>query len=438
VRAFGELVAPLARSTGPLTRFTLVRHPEFLELRHGRKHRSLMSTDLQARPDIVEPLTGPLPLRVLVTAQAFGFGPAAAMAQVFDHLRPRVRYLAFAGAGHTCDLHVNLHYDAVHRLPDVGTPEAFGRLCAEHDAALVSCDVPAGEAARAAGIPFGFYDPIPWFWPEWPSVAESADVYMCQDFFGVRQRVDDAGRKNVVVIPPMLPSLSQPAAKRGGHVLVNLGGILNPLHAQETSVSYARLVMTIAPAAARLYSDVHVTTSQMIAGHMQHDTPAVRTIPPRQVQHLLRTSELAAMTPGLGNIYEAAALAKRVFWLPPANASQGQQLVILRQRGLAPFAADWHEILPGRAPIDYWMPDPIVAEDIADAIHDAWKDPAAVERLRARFFQAHREPVTPNPLHALLDRFGAGGDRHVAEIFVKRVLTPLALSDRDHSKGTAR
>jgi hypothetical protein len=191
-----------------------------------------MNADLQAQPDLVEPLTGPLPLRVLVTAQAFGFGPAAAMAQVFDHLRPRVRYLAFAGAGHTCDVHMDLPYDAVHRLPDLGTAEAFGRLCAGHDAALVSCDVPAGEAARAAGVPFGFYDPIPWFWPEWPSVFESADVYMG--------------------------------------------------------------------------------------------------------------------------------------------------------------------------------------------------------------FQAHREPATPNPLHALLDRFGAGGDRHVAEIFVKRVLTPLALSGRDRSKGTAR
>jgi hypothetical protein len=387
-----------------------------------------MNADLQAQPAIVEPRTGPLPLRVLVTAQAFGFGPAAAMALVFDHLRPRVRYLAFAGAGHTCDLHVNLPYDAVHRLPDVGTGEAFGRLCAEHDAALVSCDIPAGEAARAAGIPFGFYDPIPWFWPEWPSVFESADLYMCQAFFGVRERVHDTRRPNVVVVPPMVPGLSQAATTRGRHVLMNLGGICNPLHSQETSVSYARLVTTIVPVAARLYAEVHVATSQLIAGPMQHDVPAARTLPPRQVQHLLGISELAAMTPGLGNIYEAAALAKRVFWLPPANASQGQQLVLLQQNGLAPFAADWHDILPARAPIDYWKSDPTVAKDIADAIEDAWNDRAAAERLRARFLQAHREPATPNPLHALLDRFGAGGDRHVAEIFVKRVLTPLARS----------
>ena len=383
-----------------------------------------MNADLQAQPDRVERLTEALPLRVLVIAQAFGFGPAAAMAQVFDHLRPRVRYLAFAGTGHTCDIHMDLPYDAVHRLPDPGTSEALGRLLAKHHAALVSCDAPAGAAAKAAGIPFGFYDPIPWFWPQWPSVFESADLYMCQDFFGVRERVRDAGR-NVVIVPPMLPSASHAAAKRGRHVLVNLGGICNPLHSQEASVSYARLVMAIVPAAAQLYPEIHVATSQLIANHIRHEAPAAQTIPPRDVQRLLGTSELAAMTPGLGNIYEAAALAKRVFWLPPANASQGQQLVILQQRGLAPFAADWHDILPARAPIDYWRPDPTVSKDIADAVHDALKDPAPAERLRTFFLQAHRAPATPNPLHVLLDRFGSGGDRVVAETFVQRLLTPL-------------
>jgi len=32
----------------------------------------------------------------------------------------------------------------------------------------------------------------------------------------------------------------------------------------------------------------------------------------------------------------------------------------------------------------------------------------------------------PDPLHASLDRFGADGDRRVAEIFVERVLSPLS------------
>jgi hypothetical protein len=138
------------------------------------------------------------------------------------------------------------------------------------------------------------------------------------------------------------------------------------------------------------------------------------------------------MTPGLGNIYEAAALAARVFWLPPANDTQGQQLAALRQRGLAPFAADWHDLLPERAPIEYRGHEPTVIASIADAIRSAAQEPAAIQRLRARFLQAHHAPATPNPLATLLDRFGSDGDRVVAELFVQRLLIPLTLSDSDH------
>jgi hypothetical protein len=373
--------------------------------------------------DLVSAPPAPLPLRVLVTAQAFGFGPTAAMAQVFDHLRPRVRYLAFAGAGHTGDVHQGLPYDAVHRLPDLGTEAAFARLCAEHDAALISCDVPAGEAARAAGVPFAFYDPIPWFWTAWPSVFATADLYLCQDFFGVRERIADA-RPNVVLVPPMLPAGAP--GERASRMVVNLGGIRNPLHPEAASVAYARLALSIVPVAARVFADVHVATSQDIVRHVHHEVPAARTLPTRDVQHLLRTSELAAMTPGLGNIYEAAALAHRVFWLPPANASQGQQLVTLQRKGLAPFAADWHDLLPGRAPIDYWQPEEVAMADVSAAVAAAWRDPGAIERLRACFIHAHRSPPTPNPLAVLIDRFGADGDRRIAALFLERVLAPLA------------
>ena len=366
-----------------------------------------------------------LPLRVLVTAQPFGFGPAAALAQIFDYLRPRVRHLAFAGAGHTCDIHMRLPYDAVHRLPDHDSGEAFRRLCAEHDASLISCDFPAAEAASAAGIPFGIYDPMPWFWSRLPSVSESAALYMCQDFFGVHEIVRDAKRETVVTVPPVLPPFPQAAEKRSRQVLVNLGGLRNPFQSQEDCVAYARLVMAIVPGAARLYPEVHVATSQSIAEVLRHEVPAARTISPQEAQHLLGCSELAAMTPGLGNIYDAAAFAQRVFWLPPANSSQGQQLDMVRRRGLAPFAADWHDILPGRAPIDYYGGEETAINNITEAIHEASGDPAATERLWALFFQAHQALATPNPLTHLLDLFGTGGARVVAEKFVQRVLAPL-------------
>ena len=183
-------------------------------------------------------------------------------------------------------------------------------------------------------------------------------------------------------------------------------------------------MMRIVRTLAGLYPEVHVATSQSIVRSLRAEGPLVRTISPSEAQELLGASELAAMTPGLGNIYEAAALAKRVFWLPPANNSQGQQLDMLRTRGLAPFAADWHEILPARTPIDYYGPEPVAMNHIADAIREASEDPAAPERLRALLQEAHRAPASPDPLASLLDQFGTGGARWVAESFVQKVLVP--------------
>jgi hypothetical protein len=252
---------------------------------------------------------------------------------------------------------------------------------------------------------------------------------MCQDFFGVRERVQSAGHENIVIVPPMLPTLARPALTRSRHALLNLGGLRNPYLSQEDCVSYARLMLALFPVAADLYAEVHAVTSHEIALKLREEVPTARTISPQEAQRRLGMSEIAVMTPGLGNIYEAAALAARVFWLPPANDSQGQQLDALRQRGLTPFAADWHDLLPGRAPIDYRGDEPEVISSIADAIRSASREPAAIERLRARFLQAHHAPAAPDPLHTLLDRFGSGGDRLVAETFAQRLLTPLALPE---------
>jgi hypothetical protein len=258
---------------------------------------------------------------------------------------------------------------------------------------------------------------------------------MCQDFFGVRERVGTAGRGNIVLVPPLLPILARAASTRSHHALLNLGGLLNPFLSQADCVSYARLMLALFPIASHLYDEVHVATSHCIVEDLRHEVPAARTISPQEAQHRLGSSEIAVMTPGLGNIYEAAAFAARVFWLPPANNTQGLQIDALRQSELAPFAADWHDLLPGRAPIDYRGPEPEVMASIAGAIRSASRDPAAIERLRALFLQAHHASATSNPLIALLDRFGTGGDRFVAETFAQRLLAPLVLSAGTHEAG---
>ena len=51
--------------------------------------------------------------RILMNAEAFGFGPSAAIAEFFPYLRDRVSNLAYIGSGHTLNLQSKLPYNQV-------------------------------------------------------------------------------------------------------------------------------------------------------------------------------------------------------------------------------------------------------------------------------------------------------------------------------------
>ena len=62
-------------------------------------------------PAVIRAQPARLPLKLLLTAEAFGFGPSAAIAQIFKFLREYVHTIAFAGTGHTLDIQRPLYYD---------------------------------------------------------------------------------------------------------------------------------------------------------------------------------------------------------------------------------------------------------------------------------------------------------------------------------------
>ena len=108
------------------------------------------------------------------------------------------------------------------------------------DAALIVTDFEAAEAAKAAGVPFAIYDPLAWYWPRIPEVCAAADLYICQDFFGVRARLAEAGIANAVVVPPLTPEVT-PGERAG--IVISLGGLGNPYFTAAKCVDYARAVL---------------------------------------------------------------------------------------------------------------------------------------------------------------------------------------------------
>ena len=126
------------------------------------------------------------------------------------------------------------------------------------------------------------------------------------------------------------------------------------------------------------------------------------------------------MTPGLGNIYDAAGLARQAFWLPPTNDSQGQQLRLLLKHGVAPYQGDWHELNCPEVPfaeVDYFGDQQEVIKQLAHHIQSALDNQVPFSRaLKEKATAALRDPTHPTvestALYSVVfQRFGSGGDR---------------------------
>jgi len=131
----------------------------------------------------VVPSTGK---RLLLNAEPFGFGPAAAIAAFASHLRPRCSVLGYAGVGHTLDLQRGLPYDSVHDLTAKPLDE-WRAVLSGYDAVLTALDNEVAILAVDAGLRVAIYDPLAWYFAEIRAVAKRT-LYLAQDFFGVAER----------------------------------------------------------------------------------------------------------------------------------------------------------------------------------------------------------------------------------------------------------
>jgi hypothetical protein len=366
----------------------------------------------------------PILLRLLANAEPFGFGPAAAMAEIFPHLRPRLKTMGYIGKGHALDLHGNLPYDKVvdYSAPSREEEKArFLETAKDFDVFLTAMDFGAADWAREAGLKVIVYDALAWYWKKPPSLA-GTDLYVAQNFLGVEAKVfGSSAHGHAVLVPPIVTVPADAGGKPEDALLVNLGGLSNPFMSDVELEGYARSMMTAADRALDgAFRKATYTTSKAVAAKLEGDWH-VETFSPQEVLGRLARSRLALMTSGLGNIFDGAALGKRVIWLPPANDSQGQQVKLLAREGMIDGAIDWHEILD-IAPIDYFAPQEEVLRRIAWCFQELAHSPRAQERLAAKIRALHdamEKEQGPPRLKQLADRFGSGGaaeiGRHVID-----------------------
>lgn len=364
--------------------------------------------------------------RLLLNAEAFGFGPTAAIADCFPFLRKHFSTIGFVGTGHTLDLQRPLAYDAIHDASQL-EEAALNEIFAQYDIFLTALDFAMAEKALGQGLTVCIYDPLTWYWKTIPAVVRDVDLYIAQNFFGVEERLKSAefAAANCQTVAPIVGQQSEnqsngKADSAKDLVLVNLGGLSNPLWTGNEALTYARQILeAVLPTLAG--QKVVVAANSAISAALAH--LGAKNLSREQMQVVLQQAKYALMTPGLGNIYDAARFDTPTIWLPPANDSQGQQLALLNQSSLVDGLVDWHQILPVSA-IDYSADQGAVLKSIAAALEQGQSSKRAKTRLAKLLRQQIKALPQNSRLTALVERFGSGGAQHVAELVYQQSCAP--------------
>ena len=319
---------------------------------------------------------------LLCTAENFGFGPAAALERLVPHLRQQGLALEYAGCGITLDLHRNNPaYAATHAL-DARAPaggQALRHLLRSRRALLSVCDIQAAEAGCAAGAFVVLYDILAWFRRPVPAVFAQVNLLLCPRFFGLQSHLAAHGITHAQEVAPLIPAALPPQEAYRRPVLLNLGGLRTPFTSDDQCAAYAQAVID----AVRLATGVEAPTvlvSQQIGARLQR--AEVHTVSAQETRVWLASADLAFMTSGLGNIFDAAGQGARVCFLPPMSDSQGLQAIALRERRLVPLTLDWHDLVP-QPPINYTKSKQETVPAMLGALQAVLEQPAAQQRLVA-------------------------------------------------------
>jgi len=354
--------------------------------------------------------------RLLLNAEAFGFGPSAAIADFFLLLRQKFHYIAFIGEKHTLDLQKNLPYDAIYDLEDAEVQQNLNQIICDHTLFMTSSDFNMAEQVVNLGVTTIIYDPIAWFWPSFPEFLNKNNVfYVAQNFFGVEDRLEKEKTHiaNMRIVPPIVRIIKADHKENIG--LVNLGGIGNPLWSHEEEVLYAKLIIGTLRKILPANESIIFATSKKIVDSL-HD-PQVKTYERSFINSLLPQVKYAIMTPGLGNIYDAARYNIPTLFIPPANDSQGIQLQLMHAHGMTDEAIQWSDIFPDEGH-QYGSDQNKNLQFISDAINRVLNN----ENLNQKFVELcrtafHRlQGLHHSKTAAVIERFGCGGCEEVVNV----------------------
>ena len=254
----------------------------------------------------------------------------------------------FFGDGVAYDL-ASLHqFEKIHRIAHENRQD-IRALLQQADLFVNVMDFPLISLAKEIECPCVLVDSLLWFWPELPEEARYADLYLCQEFFGlVRAKIQEYQLKNARLIGPMVSSKFQKLEKKN-QVIINFGGIENPRVEIGKNSNYPPIMLKILlPILTKNFDHILVTGRSRVMQMMQKFFPSNKQVrfemlTPQEMLGELSCSEALFTAPGIQTIYDAYDKLP-IFCLPPQNNSNVRNLNLFKDNAAVQYCLQWDEL----------------------------------------------------------------------------------------------
>jgi UDP-N-acetylglucosamine transferase subunit ALG13 len=330
-------------------------------------------------------------MKILLNAEAFGFGPSAAISNIFNILKEINNdiIIDYVGDGHTLNFQSKLNYQNIFKYD-----ENFHNLIINYDFFITAMDFEKAKISKEYGVKTIVFDTLLWYWK---NDFKFYDYYIVQDFFFVKELIKY--KKNVYLIEPLLTNTIL-SNNKDNSLIINFGGLENPFWDIEITVKYiSNILKSILPFLKTKFEKIHILCSETHINYLTNFN--VKNLKYFEVQELLSKASYIIATPGLGNIYEIAKYEIPSLFLPPANDSQGQQLMILKNEGLIDNYIEWNEN------INYFNNQNVILEEIKQNI----------ENNNVKIFNIKEKTLKSNfNLNKIFNLFGNNGQTQLKNI----------------------
>lgn len=296
-------------------------------------------------------------MKILVTAEQFGYGPIATCLNVVEELKKYEDVtLTFAGTGIALEqAKMTDYFDEIIECKtyDLDELKTIENVFLDNDIILSSENVPGAQFGLKINHPNVYYiDNLMWMWDEIHEGLENLKGYIISESISCRENFERIGGKikNPIFVGPIRDMRIRNNGFQENKLIINVGGAeAFIIDSSIVKRFYQKLINEILDneVLTKRFDKIIVCGGSGVIDNLKINNPSpkiiVKTLANEEYLKELDTSSHCIMASGLGNFFETLWRDKTIMYLPPINYSQLLQINYYEKMNLGFKLVNWNQ-----------------------------------------------------------------------------------------------